>query len=87
MTKFIIGVDAFSDPESSDEKEFVTHTQFPKFIAEIIFVESPDKLGFKLDSLKLLWNEACDKKELDLALSEASSAILYYTKKSMELEL
>ncbi len=87
MTKFIIGVDAFSDPDSSDEKEFVTHTQFPKFVAEIIFVESMDKLGFKLDSLKLLWNEACDKNELDLALGDASSAILYYTKKSMELEL
>ena len=87
MTKFIIGVDAFSDPESNDEKEFVTHTQFPKFIAEIIFIESSDKMGFKLDSLKLLWNEACDKNELDLALADAESAILYYTKKSMELDV
>lgn len=87
MTKFIIGVDAFSDPESSDEKEFVTHAEFPKFIAEIIFVESSDKLGFKLDSLKLLWNEACDKRELDVALADAEKAILYYTKKSMELDL
>lgn len=87
MTKFIIGVDAFSDPESSDEKEFITHTQFPKFVAEIIFIESADKLGFKLDSLKLLWNEPCSANELDLALADAEKAILYYTKKSMELEL
>lgn len=87
MTKFIIGVDAFSDPESSDEKEFITHTQYPKFIAEIIFVESSDNLGFQMESLTMLWNEPCEKKDLSQAIADAEKAILFYTKKSMELEI
>ena len=87
MTKFIIGVDAFSDPESSEEVEFITHTQQPKFIAEIIFVESQNKVGFKMDSLKIIWNEPCEKKQLALAMVEAEKAIEFYTKKSMELDL
>lgn len=45
MAKFIIGVDAFSDPESSE------------------------------------------KKELNSAVTEAEKAVIYYTKKSMEMEI
>lgn len=87
MVKFIIGVDAFSDPESSDEKEYITHTEYPRFIAEIFFVESKDKQGFKLDSINLLWSEVCEKNVLSAAMGEAEKAILFYTKKSMEMEI
>ncbi len=87
MAKFIIGVDAFSDPEGEGEQEFITHTEHPKFIAEIIFVETNDKLGFKFDSLKVLWKDDCKERELSLALSEAEKAIAFYTKKSMELDI
>lgn len=84
MTKFIIGVDAFSDP-NAQEKEFITHTQFPKFFAEIIFVESQDQIGFSLDSLKVIWNEKCEKKDLDLAIKDARKAVEFYTEKTMSL--
>lgn len=87
MAKFIIGVDAFSDPESNEEKEYITHTQFPQFIAEIVFVESADKLGFKIDSLKIIWNQECEKSQLTQALEDAEKAIVYYTKKSMEMDI
>ena len=85
MAKFIIGVDAFSNPEEHEE-EFITHTEFPKFIAEIIFSESSDLAGFKFDSLKMLWNEDCEKKELTAALADAKNAVEYYTKQSLLME-
>lgn len=85
MTKFIIGVDAFSDPNSSGEKEFITHTQFPKFIAEIIFVETQNQIGFSLDSIKMIWNEKCEKKDLDMAIKDARKAVEFYTEKTMSL--
>lgn len=86
MAKFIIGCDAFSDPDSLEEKEFVTHTEFPRFVAEIIFVESDDDYGFTLETLNVIWNEPCDKRELDNALAAAGKAIAFYTEKTMGLE-
>lgn len=85
MTKFIIGVNAFSDPEGLEE-EFITHTEYPRFIAEIIFMETQDKLGFKMESLDIIWNEPCNKEELAAAMKEAKKAVEYYTARSMELE-
>lgn len=84
MAKFIIGIDAFSNPEELEE-EFITHTEFPKFIAEIVFAESFDKLGFRMESLDIIWNEPCEKEELATAMKEAKEAIEFYTAKSMEL--
>ena len=85
MTKFIIGVDAFSNPEALED-EFITHTQYPKFIAEIIFTESHDLIGFKLDSIKIIWNEPCEETVLAAAITEAKTAIQFYTEKTMLLE-
>ncbi len=87
MAKFIIGIDAYSDPESSQEREFITHTGYPKFVAEIIFIETQNKMGFTVDTLKLLWSEPCDKNDFGLAMSEAKKAIEYYTEKSMSIEI
>lgn len=86
MAKFIIGVDAFSDPEGLED-EFITHTEYPRFIGEIIFVEAQELAGFKFDSIKILWNEACDKADLNKALADAKTAIKFYTEKSLLLEV
>ena len=86
MAKFIIGIDAFSDPENLEEKEFITHTEHPRFVAEIIFVESDSDYGFSLDDLNIIWNEPCDQKVLDSALLEAEKAVDFYTDKTMALE-
>ena len=86
MAKFIIGIDAFSDPDSLEEKEFITHSEFPRFIAEIIFVESDADSGFSVESLNMLWNEACENKDLVTAKKAALEAIDFYTEKTMSLE-
>ncbi len=86
MAKFIIGCDAFSDPDSLEEKEFITHTEFPRFIAEIIFVESDDEFGFILETLNVIWSEPCEKNQLDNALAQAGKAVAYYTEQTMALE-
>ncbi len=86
MAKFIIGIDAFSDPDNLEEKEFVTHTEFPRFIAEIFFVESDGIFGFALDTINIIWNEPCDKNVLDAAVTAAGKAIEFYTEKTMTLE-
>lgn len=86
MSKFIIGIDAFSDPENLEEKEYITHTEFPRFIAEIIFIESDSLFGFSLESLNLIWNENCEKNDLTTALTLAEKAIAFYTEKTMTLE-
>lgn len=85
MAKFIIGVDAFSNPESHED-EFITHTEHPKFIAEIIFAESHDLAGFKFDSLNMIWSEPCEKTELAAAVKEAKAAVEYYTQQSLLME-
>lgn len=86
MVKFIIGTDAFSDPDSLEESEFITHTEFPRFMAEIIFIESDDDYGFTVETLNVLWQEPCEKRDLDTAIAAARKAIDYYTEKSMALE-
>ena len=53
MAKFIIGVDAFSDPEALED-EFITHTEYPRFVGEIVFVEARELAGFKFDSIKVI---------------------------------
>lgn len=86
QAKFIIGIDAFSNPDNLEEKEYITHTQTPKFIAEIIFEESDSDFGFSLESLDIIWSEACDKSVLDATLKEAEIAIQYYTEQTMMLD-
>lgn len=85
MAKFIIGVDAFSDPEALED-EFITHTEYPRFVGEIIFVEARELAGFKFDSINVLWNEKCEKADLEEALQEAQGAVKFYTEKSLLLE-
>ncbi len=85
MAKFIIGVDAFSDPEALED-EFITHTEYPRFVGEIVFVEARELAGFKFDSIKVIWNEKCEKAELNEVLAEAQAAIKFYTEKSLLLE-
>jgi hypothetical protein len=84
--KFIIGIDAFSNPDNLEEREYITHTQTPKFVAEIIFEESDADFGFSLDSLNIIWSEPCDKQVLDAALKDAEKAIEYYTEQTMMLD-
>lgn len=86
MAKFIIGVDAFSDPEALED-EFITHTEYPRFVGEIVFVEAQELAGFKFDSINVIWNEKCEKADLAEAVREAQDAVKFYTQKSLLLDV